>query len=235
MCKEDTIVIRTYIFIYSFWKIVFLFLIFILVPYSTVSFISLFSWRSTSNSTRIFPFEWNRIYHLCLFHSFVYSSSVYLLSVFFYHWIHPTLVFCERGCTVLPWRRAGGVGECWFVGEVPREVFINIVRWKPHSSTSGCLTEGDVAGQLTMEWCSKPRLQATAWPVRLYLPVLFVLLTLNITVFLTVVLSYRKCPCIYSFWYLLHFPNLEFIWEIALHIAFGIPHFIGALRKNLKS
>lgn len=205
---------NTYVYIYIFLKNRFLIPYFYFGSIYYCFFYSLFSWRSTSNSTRIFPFEWNRIYHSCLFHSFVYSSFVYPLSVFFYHWIHPTLIFRGRGRTVLPGWRAGGASECCFVGEVPREVFVVIVRcshWKSHSSTSGCLMEGRLAGQLTVQWCSNPRLQAGAWPVRTYLPARLWYQHSEYEGVPHSCLSYRKCPCIYSFWYLLRFPNLEFI------------------------
>lgn len=159
MCKEDTIVICTYIFIYilsekSFSCSLFLFWFHILL------FLLLVCFPEEALVTAHEYFHLNEIEFItCVYFILLFIPHLFTFYLcFFYHWIHPTLVFCGRGCTMLPWWSTGGAGECWFVGEVPREVFAVIIRcshWEPHSSTSGCLTEGRAGGQLTVEWCSK--------------------------------------------------------------------------------
>lgn len=146
MCKEDTtrILIRTYI--YSFWKIVILFLTFYFGSmYYCISY-CLFSWRSTSNSTRIISFEWNRIYHLlpisflCLF-----LFCLPFICVSFNHWIHPTLIFCGG---VVPCYQRDGRDEVWLIVSSLVRVSSGshwCCHWKPHSSTSGRIA---AAGQL---------------------------------------------------------------------------------------
>jgi hypothetical protein len=80
-------------------------------------------------------------------------------------------------------------------------VFVDIVRCgrqpKPHSSTSGRLTEGRAADQLTVGWCSNRRQQAMASPVTIHLPTPFVLLTLRmLKFFVTVLRVIEECLCI---------------------------------------
>lgn len=127
MCKEDTIVIRTYIHIYIFF-LKNRFLDSILVPYCLL-FNSLFL-PEEALVTAHESFRFNEIQFItCVyFISLFIPHSVYLLSVFLYHWIHPTLVFCGMGCTVLPsLRRTGAADGCRCFDEIPREVFVVLV------------------------------------------------------------------------------------------------------------
>lgn len=144
------------------------------------------------------------------------------------------LSFLRKGLYGVTMVKEWRAGECCFVGEVPRGVFVIIVRcshWKPHSSTSGCLTEGPVAGQLTVRWCSKASAVGNglageiipACPVCVTAFLTAVWVTENAHVFIPSGIFY-----IFQIW------NLFYLRDCFKHRVRN-PNFISALRKILKS